>query len=151
MNTKPANNHTVLWADDDVDDLLIMREILEQYHPDHKVVEAGNGQQVLQYLAALKHPSEFPCLIVLDMNMPVLNGRQTLALIRKEKRFDIIPVVVFTTSGAERDRSYCKALGAEMYTKPSSLADLEKAVGKLLDHCNKPVEHPEQAPAGNFR
>lgn len=137
MNEKPAITHTVLWADDDLDDLMIMREILERNDISHKVVEVYNGCDVLRHLAQVKHKSDFPCLIVLDINMPVLDGRETLARIRAEKRYDGIPVVMFTTSSSEKDRSFCRLHGAEMYTKPSSYLELVQMVQSLLMHCKE--------------
>lgn len=132
----PLKNHTVLWADDDLDDLLIMRETLELLDGEHYVVEAYNGQEVLDYLSSLNDTSAFPCLIILDINMPVLNGRDTLALIRREAKYNGIPVVMFTTSSNDRDQTFCNQLGATLYTKPSTLKAYESVIAALLAHCN---------------
>lgn len=136
MKTQPAKNHTVVWADDDLDDLLIMRETLERLDQQHRVVETHNGQEVLDYLYALTNAAVYPCLIILDINMPVLNGRDTLAAIRREEKYNDIPVVMFTTSNSHMDRAFCDRLGAKLYTKPSTLAEYEQVIATLLTHCN---------------
>ena len=136
MKTQPAKNHTVVWADDDLDDLLIMRETLERLGLGHRVVEAHNGQEVLNYLHSLNNASSYPCLIILDINMPVLNGRDTLALIRREEKYNDVPVVMFTTSSSNMDRAFCNRFGAKLYTKPSTLAAYEQVIATLLTHCN---------------
>jgi len=136
MKTQPAKNHTVLWADDDLDDLLIMREILERLDQQHRVVETHNGQEVLDYLHALHNEAAYPCLIILDINMPVLNGRDTLARIRREAKYDNIPVMIFSTSSSNMDRAFCDRFGAKLYTKPSTLVEYEQVIATLLTHCN---------------
>lgn len=134
MKTPSANRHTVLWADDDPDDLMIMREVLEQINQDHQVVEASNGRDVLKYLSTL-HPFEYPCLIILDINMPVLNGRETLALIRNDAKYASIPVVMFTTSSSPKDQLYCRQHNATLYSKPNCFHEYTQAIKNLLAHC----------------
>ena len=142
MKTQPTNPHTVVWADDDLDDLLLMRETMERLDQNHHVVETHNGQQVLDYLRTINDSSLYPCLIILDINMPVLNGRDTLAQIRSEAQYDHISVVMFTTSSSDRDHAFCKQYGAKLYTKPNSLAEYERVIAILLTHCDsfEPVE-----------
>jgi CheY-like chemotaxis protein len=136
MRTQPKKQHTVIWADDDLDDLQIMREVLEKLDSDHHVVEAHNGQQVLEYLSSIKSPSMYPCLIILDINMPILNGKEALMLIRGEEKYNDIPVVMFTTSSNAKDRSFCHGFGAQLYTKPHSCKEFEQVIATLLTHCN---------------
>ena len=69
------------------------------------------------------------------MNMPVLNGKETLSLIKKDEALKDIPLVFFTTSNSELDRMYCKHFGVEMVTKPPQYNSLKEAVKKLLDYC----------------
>ena len=134
METKLVK-HTVLWADDDADDLHMMREILEHLDDQHQIVEALNGRQALDYLELINHPAELPCLIVLDINMPVLNGRDTLAILKNNEAYNAIPVVVFTTSSSELDHAFCKKMGAEVFTKPPSYESLKNTVQRLLSFC----------------
>lgn len=132
METNPVYRHTVLWADDDPDDLLIMREALQLIDHSHHVIELINGREVLNYLNA---GHALPCLIILDNNMPVLSGIDTLVQIKKQESFKNIPVIIFTTSNSEQDRKFCLQHGAKMYTKPHTLDGFKSILLELLMHC----------------
>jgi CheY-like chemotaxis protein len=128
--------HTILWADDDTDDLMLIREVLGGSHHQYDIVEVNNGKEVLTYLHEAKENNSFPCLIILDMNMPVLSGRDTLAILKSMDEFKSLPVVVFTTSNSELDRMFCKKYGVEMITKPPEFNALRDIVNKLLNMCH---------------
>lgn len=128
--------HTILWADDDTDDLMLIREVLVGSHHQYDIVEVNNGKEVLNYLHDAKENNNFPCLIILDMNMPVLSGRDTLAILKSMDEFKSLPVVVFTTSNSELDRMFCKKYGVEMITKPPEFNALRNIVNKLLNMCH---------------
>lgn len=136
MKTTHTRQHHILWADDDTDDLMLMREALSGIDHCHKIVEATNGREVLDYLNSLEHSDLYPCLIILDMNMPVLNGRETLAILKSEEKFNSIPVVIFTTSSSELDRMFCKRFGVEMFTKPDDFTGHQQTIEKLLNFCS---------------
>lgn len=135
MKTRPFTPHTILWADDDLDDLHIVKEVIDSIDPRHRMLEATNGKQALEYLRSVESPEQLPCLVVLDINMPLLNGKDALALIKKEPRFSSITVVVFTTSSNEKDRQYCRQFGVEMFSKPHTYTEFQKIVGRLLTFC----------------
>ena len=114
----------ILMADDDPDDRLLARKAAEESHivSDLRFVE--DGEELLEYLKrrgryADRRNSPRPRLILLDLNMPRKNGRESLAEIKRDPDLCSIPIVVLTTSQAEEDilRSY--QLGANSYiTKP---------------------------------
>ena len=135
MKQITVKNHTILWADDDTDDLFIVKEVMENLGDKHHMVEANNGRQVLDYLNSIQFPDVLPCLVILDINMPILNGKETLAIIRSEEKFSSITVVVFTTSSSEKDRQFCERLGARMITKPHSFAGFQALISELLSLC----------------
>ena len=122
--------NTILWADDDTDDLQMMREILVKNNQDFDIVEVGNGKEALNYL---EHADNLPCLIILDINMPVMGGKETLATIKSNEEFKIIPVVVFTTSESDLDRLFCEKFHTQMITKPPSYKKLETTIFKVLN------------------
>src|SRR3954471_543678 len=97
----------ILWADDDPDEIAIMRELLSSFDNSYHIAEATNGQKVLDYLHAAVTTDTLPSLIVLDINMPVLNGKDTLARIKQNPALKSIPVVVFTTSSSPLDQNFC--------------------------------------------
>lgn len=127
------NKRHILWADDDMDDLMLMRQVLQDLGQEYDVTEVSNGQEALDYLEAAKQKGSLPALIILDMNMPVLNGREALAVIKKDEALKDIPLVFFTTSNSELDKMYCRRFGVEMITKPPRYSSLKEAVQKLLN------------------
>lgn len=128
--------NTILWADDDPDDLQMMREILLKTENKFDIIEVNNGKEALDYLGKANEAGHLPCLIILDINMPVLDGKETLSIIKKTNAYQEIPVVVFTTSESELDKLYCERMGTAMITKPPSFSSLESTVGKLLSYCH---------------
>ena len=129
--------NTILWADDDADDLMLMKEILLKNDRNFEIVEVRNGKEALDFLNQSKEASHLPCLIILDINMPILDGKETLSIIKRTEAFQSIPVVVFTTSNSELDKIFCKKFEVEMITKPPNFRNLEKAVLKLLNFCSR--------------
>ena len=125
----------ILWADDDTDDLMLMRHVLQDIGQVYNIKEVSNGREAIDYLETVKRKNDLPCLIILDMNMPVLNGKETLSLIKKDEALKDIPLVFFTTSNSELDKMYCKRFGVEMITKPPQYGSLKTAVKRLLDYC----------------
>lgn len=128
-------NRHILWADDDIDDLMLMRHVLHDLGKTYEITEVHNGQEALEFLTHAKADRTLPCLIILDMNMPVLDGKETLARLKKDDELKQIPVVFFTTSNSQMDKLYCQHNGVEMITKPPQYINLKEAVQKLLDFC----------------
>ena len=125
--------NTILWADDDTDDLQMMRQILLKNNKDFDIVEVGNGKEALFFLEEAVNSDNLPCLIILDINMPVLGGKETLATIKSTEAFKLIPVVIFTTSESDLDRMFCEKYETQMITKPPSYKTLEATIFKVLD------------------
>jgi CheY-like chemotaxis protein len=90
------------------------------------VITMANGQEALDYLSALQNEFVLPAVIILDLNMPLMDGFEFLRRIKAEPRFAALPVVVLTTSQFDRDLTQSYALGASScLTKP---ADFEQLV-----------------------
>jgi len=127
---------TILWADDDQDDLMIMREVLAEIDHSFEIIEVYNGQEALDHLYDLKQNGlDFPCLVILDINMPVMSGKEALVRMKDDEVLKHIPVVVFTTSSSEMDRIFCRQYGVTMISKPPSFETLHSEVEKLLNFC----------------
>jgi CheY-like chemotaxis protein len=127
----------ILWADDDMDDLMLMRQVLQELGDNYNIKEVHNGKEALDYLLEGKNNKSLPSLIILDMNMPVMDGKETLARLKKDDDLREIPVVFFTTSNSQMDKLYCKHQGVEMITKPPQYSNLKDAVQKLLKYCTQ--------------
>lgn len=134
-NINNTKSQHILWADDDMDDLMLMRQVLQELGDGYNIKEVHNGKEALDYLQEGKDDQALPCLIILDMNMPVMDGKETLSRLKKDEVLKEIPVVFFTTSNSQMDKLYCKHQGVEMITKPPQYANLKEAVQKLLKYC----------------
>jgi CheY-like chemotaxis protein len=126
----------ILWADDDKDDLSLINEVLEELSLPINIKEVNNGIEALNSLHEARQTGNFPCLIILDINMPVLGGKETLSLIKATEEFKDIPVVVFTTSSSEMDKLYFRRFQVEMLTKPPQYKSLIEVVQRLITFCN---------------
>lgn len=135
MTTKPIKQNSILWADDDADDLFLVKEAIENIDNSYQLVEASNGREAIDYLFSLNGSAPLPCLVVLDINMPVMNGKETLTAIKNDERLKSIMVAVFTTSNSEKDRLFCEHYGAQMFSKPHTYAGFEKMISKLIALC----------------
>jgi len=126
----------ILCVDDDADDLSFLTEAIRDIDPHSEIVEKKNGVEAIRFLTEAIVNDELPCLVLLDVNMPFLDGKQTLGKIRKELSLQDLPVVILTSSQNPNDRSFFKTMGANMYTKPIHLAELNKMVKSFLSHCD---------------
>lgn len=130
MKQKP----TILLVDDDQDDLLLLREAISEISSDYEMVERDNGRSALDYLRTNTNRL-LPHLIVLDINMPVLSGKETLAILKADENFREIPVVLFSTSSSEADRNFAEKFGVAHHTKPLDMSRLMDVAHKLLSYC----------------
>ena len=92
--------------EDDPDDVAMILDALNGSTSALKIIHKNNGLQAISYLKEIKSKTELPCVIIMDMNMPVISGQQLLTIIKNEDGFRSIPVIVFTTSSNERDKNF---------------------------------------------
>jgi CheY-like chemotaxis protein len=109
----------ILLADDDVEDRFIMEEAFNELGLPQVVGFVENGEKVITFLDDISDSKSLPSLIVLDLNMPLLNGTETLRILKNNDRYSDIPVMIFSTSVNEIEKEQCLSLGATSYiTKP---------------------------------
>ena len=125
---------TVLCVDDDPDDRDLIRSAIFDIDPSYKIAYAENGRDALKYLKDSLN-AELPCLIIMDINMPIMDGKQTIVEIKKRPELDHIPLVVFSTSNHPSDLSFCKRYNVELVMKPTSLRQITQEAQRLLHHC----------------
>jgi len=139
---------TLLVAEDDDDDFLLARRALEGSRLANPIHRVRDGEELLDYLHhrstyAAPGSSPAPALILLDLNMPRLDGREALRAIKSDARLRTIPVVVLTTSRAEEDvlRSY--ELGVNSFIrKPVTFDGLVEALAVIKRYWFEIVELP---------
>lgn len=116
-------DYKILVVDDDPEDHFIMQEYFNEAGLGDAVVFRENGEEALSYLAELPL-NGLPALIVLDLNMPVLNGLQTLTMLKGQTDLKHIHVVIYSTSNNDHERQQCLEQGARDYfVKPFTLQD----------------------------
>lgn len=128
----------ILLADDDPEDRLIIKEAMDQVHAEELLKFVENGEQVLEHLNNDVQDEDFPCLIVLDLNMPKMNGTHTLRLLKSDERFKKIPVIIYSTSINPLEMEKCMQLGAHSYvTKPVSMKESVDTARLFYNFCSR--------------
>jgi CheY-like chemotaxis protein len=135
--TKPVSSKSiVLYADDDMDDLELVVDAFARFSQNVEVLTYTSAVQALAYLNNLPASSPSPCLIIFDINMPLLNGKDALMQLRLIDRFDDVPVILFSTSSLDHDRTFAKKYDAGFISKPIDLQQMEKITSQFIEHCS---------------
>jgi CheY-like chemotaxis protein len=123
---------TILLIDDDEDDRWLFAEALSRTVTGVKCTTVSSGQDAIALLSA--DGAKFPDLILLDLNMPGMDGKKCLEIIKKTAGFKDIPVVVYSTSKNPKDRDETKLLGAsDFIVKPSDYNDLCRMIRDIFE------------------
>lgn len=134
----------VLYADDDNDDIQLVRDAFSNYSQSIELLTFEDGSDLLNYLNELNSLETIPCLIILDINMPRKNGKEVLRELRDMSDFEEVPVVLFSTSTLPSEMSFAKSFGAGYVTKPLFTKQIHQLVDQMLEHCSDEVK-------GNFK
>jgi DNA-binding response OmpR family regulator len=140
MTRASTTKNIVVYADDDQDDLELVRDAFALYAQDVDVVSFPDGSSALNYLESLTGIDGSPCLVILDINMPGLNGKDVLVKLRQKEKFEQLPVVLFTTSSQSQDKQFADRYNAGFMTKPLDIRQMEIITEKFIDHCADEVK-----------
>lgn len=136
MATIAQSKPTIFLADDDPDDQEILLQAFQQLTDSHHLRMVNSGIELIELLSNT-NDHELPCLIVLDYNMPGLNGKQVLNFLQNADRYENIPKVIYTTSNSPLDKSEILSIGArDFLTKASSAKDILNSAKKMLSYCD---------------
>lgn len=135
-----APKNIVVYADDDPDDIELVEEAFRQFANNVEVLTFQNGSQALSYLKNLSDDDPAPCLIILDINMPVLNGKETLVRLRQLEKYEGVPAVLFTTSSMPLDKAFAQSYNAGFVTKPLGFEQMEIITRRFIDHCTEETQ-----------
>ena len=146
--SKRSDPISILMADDDTDDQLLAKEALTEARLANALYFVKDGEELLDYLhnrgKYAEQPSPRPGLILLDLNMPKMDGREALKEIKEDAELRRIPIVVLTTSTAEEDILRTYDLGVNSYiTKPVTFEGLVEVMKSLSKYWFEIVELPQ--------
>lgn len=137
MNQAQFLSQPILLVEDSEDDFEATCRAFQKVNLRNPVVWCRSGQDALAYMrneGAYKDASNAlsPGLVLLDLNMPGMDGRKTLKAIKQDETLKRIPVIILTTSSDERDVETCYQMGANTYVqKPVSFEGLIEAIKRL--------------------
>jgi CheY-like chemotaxis protein len=138
----------LLLIEDNEDDIFITRYVIEKVRPDCEIKVIEDGEEAVNFLFGTEADFVDGDLILLDINLPKVNGLEILRLLKNEPRFKKMPVVILTSSMYGADRQKAVENGADMYVmKPLGLEEFEVVMEKIFE-AFLPSEKPAAPAAG---
>jgi len=126
------NTLNILLIEDDMIEVMKLNRVISSLQLNHKITEANNGEQALDLL---KQKDNLPDIILLDLNMPKINGIEFLKILKEDDRLKYIPTIILTTSNNQRDLLECYKIGIAGYVlKPLKYEDYVSKMNKLLSY-----------------
>ena len=122
----------ILIGEDDMDDEDLLKEIFTSIDDSLSLIFVNNGRKLVVTLEQMKNEC-LPFLILLDYNMPEMNGAEILKQMKQNPRYKNIPKIIWSTSGSETYKKLCINSGADDYIiKPSSINELTELIRYML-------------------
>ncbi|KAB1934508.1 response regulator [Micromonospora sp. ALFpr18c] len=137
----------ILVVDDDPGDVLMIEEALADSDVDKIIDVVSDGEEAMEFLRAegRHEQARRPDVILLDLNMPRMDGRQVLGAVKQDEGLRTIPIVVLTTSNADTDIVGSYTLQANAYvTKPIDLDDFNDVVRRIDEFFGRVVVLPKR-------
>ena len=125
-------NISLLLIDDDEIERMKFKRVCQKHHYSHSIIEARNGEVALDIL---KNHETLPNVILLDLNMPKMNGTEFLAALKQNDSLKYIPIIIMSSSDNDKDVKECYELGIAGYIiKPLHFTEYSKRIVSLLDY-----------------
>lgn len=122
----------ILLIEDDVIEVMKFNRVLSNLNLKHKIVEANNGEEAL---TILKVKEVIPDIIILDLNMPKINGIEFLSILKADDYLKYIPAIILTTSNNRKDILECYKIGIAGYLlKPLKYDDYVDRIKRLIEY-----------------
>jgi CheY-like chemotaxis protein len=137
---KAKFSNSLLIAEDSDEDFEVLQLLIRQMEVQNPIYRCTNGDRVLDFLyqeGDFDDPQEAPrpSIILLDLNLPGVDGREVLEQLKQDQNLKTIPIVVFTTSSNPKDIKFCYQNGANGYLiKPVDSEELEKTVQTFVEY-----------------
>ena len=120
----------IMLIEDDMIEIMKLNRTITKLKLKHKIIEANNGEEALNLLS---EKNNLPDIILLDLNMPKINGIEFLGILKKHKTLKYIPTIILTTSNNQRDLLECYKLGIAGYVlKPLKYEEYQTKIENLL-------------------
>jgi DNA-binding response OmpR family regulator len=127
--------NTILLVEDDLDDVFFFRDALHSLYPGIDVKEIRNGEDAFRYLLDCKELHTLPDLVVIDINMPVLNGKELVERMVQDAELKLLPKVFFSSSESPTDLAMARHYGTTLINKPFRIEDFPAALEAILSNC----------------
>ena len=122
----------ILLIEDDIIEVMKLNRTITSLQLHHQIIEANNGEDALKIL---EDKNNLPDLILLDLNMPKLNGIEFLSILKNDNQLRHIPTVILTTSSNQKDLKECFKIGVSGYVlKPLKYEDYVSKIVKILEY-----------------
>jgi len=126
----PMKTLNILLIEDDMIEVMKFQRTISSLQLDHKIIEANNGEEALKIL---EKKDELPDIILLDLNMPKINGIEFLNILKSDDVLKYVPTIILTTSQNQKDLLECYKIGIAGYVlKPLKYEDYVSKMEKLL-------------------
>jgi CheY-like chemotaxis protein len=139
----------VLYADDDPEDIELVSEAFQAYAQNVELLTFPDGIELLNFIETVDPFHASPCLFILDINMPRLDGKETLRRLRRIENFSEIPAVLFSTSSLPADAAFAKNFNAGFVTKPLHTNQVHLIIDEIIEHCTDEVKKNIRRSNGN--
>jgi CheY-like chemotaxis protein len=134
-----TTNHIIVCIDDDAEDVEMLKDAFHALNVNYEFVQATDGELGIALVKEMLAKGEQPCLIVLDINMPKMDGRETFIALKKEPALAGIPTVIFSTSSSQLDKLFFSKKNVEYFVKPIDFKKLRNVASEFLKLCEKGV------------
>lgn len=122
----------ILLIEDDMIEVMKLNRTISSLKLNHKIIEANNGEDALKIL---EQKDALPDIILLDLNMPKINGIEFLGILKNDDTLKYIPTIILTTSNNQKDLLECYKIGVAGYVlKPLKYEDYVAKIEKLLSY-----------------
>lgn len=141
---------TIVLVEDDPADIKLIRSIIERPDQGYNFIIKRNTEEALDFFCSCKNDAELSKLadlVILDLNMPGLGGKEFLRIVKTDEVLKRLPVVILTSSSSEQDISDSYRLGAAGFiTKPAGLKEFERVMCLITEYwfvlCKLPLKEP---------
>lgn len=122
----------ILLIEDDMIEVMKLNRAISSLQLPHKIIESNNGEDAL---LILKDKANIPDIILLDLNMPKINGIEFLSILKNDNALKYVPTIILTTSSNQRDLLACYEIGIAGYIlKPLKYEEYVSKIEKLLGY-----------------